>query len=128
MHTIRLINAVFFAHHGVSSEEQQVGGRYEVDVSVNFNFEAAAKEDALDQTVNYEYVYSIVDRVFTGTRFRLIERLAYMIANQVWELSARIEYVEVAVRKRNPSVGGAVDCAEVIYRRSAHDLRTRSDR
>ena len=127
MHTIRLMNAVFFAHHGVSSEEQQIGGRYEVDVSVNFNFEAAAEEDALGQTVNYEYVYSIVERVFTGTRFRLIERLAYMIAHQVWELSTRIEFVEVAVRKRNPSVGGAVDCAEVIYRKSADNLKTQSD-
>lgn len=122
------MNAVFFAHHGVSSEEQQIGGRYEVDVSVNFNFEAAAKEDTLDQTVNYEYVYSIVDRVFTETRFRLIERLAYVIANQVWELSARIEYVEVAVRKKNPPVGGTVDFAEVVYRKSAHDSRTQSGR
>lgn len=128
MHTIRLKNAVFFAHHGVSSEEQHVGGRYEVDVSVKFDFEAAAKEDALDQTVNYESVYSIVDRVFIGARFRLIERLAYMIANQVWELSVQIEYVEVAVRKKSPPVGGTIDCAEVVYRKGTHDLRIQSDR
>lgn len=117
MHTIRLQNATFFAHHGVSSEEQHTGGRYEVDVEVKLDFGKAAKEDDLNHTLCYESMYQIVKYVVQSKRNSLIERIAYLIANQVSELSDRIESVEVAVRKRNPPVGGTVDAAEVIYKK-----------
>ena len=37
--SVRLINAVFYAHHGVMKEEHRIGGRYEVDVSMDVNFD-----------------------------------------------------------------------------------------
>ena len=117
MHTIRLQNATFFAHHGVSKEEQQTGGRYEVDVEVKLDFGKAAQEDNLNHTLCYGSIYQIVEHVVQHKKFALIERMAYLIANQVSELSDRIESVEVAVRKRNPPVGGTVDAAEVIYKK-----------
>ena len=118
MHLIRLINAVFFAHHGVSPEEKHTGGRYEVDVEVKVDFEAAAREDDLDQTVCYETIYRIVQEVMQGGRYDLIERVAYLIANQVIEISVQIEYVEVSVRKRNPPIKGTADYTEVVYRQA----------
>ncbi len=117
MHRIRLVNAIFFAHHGATSEERQTGGRYEVDVEVGFDFEAAAQEDSLDATLCYETVYRIAAEVMQDKKIELIERIAYLIANQVAELSAQIEYVDVYVRKRNPPVGGSVDFAEAVYRK-----------
>ena len=33
--TVRLVNAVFYAHHGVMKEEHKIGGRYEVDVAMD---------------------------------------------------------------------------------------------
>ena len=44
--TVRLVNAVFYAHHGVMQEEHRIGGRYEVDVAMDLDFEEAAKEEA----------------------------------------------------------------------------------
>ena len=116
MHLIRLINATFFAHHGVSTEEKRTGGRYEVDVEVMLDFEAAAREDDLNQTVCYETIYQVAEQVIMGGKFDLIERVAYLIANEVRKLSAQIQYVEVSVRKQNPPVKGTVDYAEVTYR------------
>ncbi len=116
MHKIRLVNAVFFAHHGVTPEERQTGGRYEVDVEVKFDFEVAAQEDDLDGTLCYETIYRIAERVMQDEKIELIERIAYLIANQITELSTQIEYVDVCVRKRNPPVGGIVDFSEVVYR------------
>lgn len=116
MHKIRLVNAVFFAHHGVTPEEQQTGGRYEVDVEVKFDFEAAAQADDLEGTLCYETIYRIAEGVMQDEKIELIERIAYLIANQIAELSVQIEYVVVCVRKRNPPVGGIVDFAEVVYR------------
>ncbi len=114
--TVRLVNAVFYAHHGVSEAEHHVGGRFEVDVAVELDFAEAAAHDDLAQTVDYERVYALVKAIVTENKFYLIEKLAYLIARRVAEAYAGIEAVEVTVRKPNPPVGGTCDRAEAIYR------------
>ncbi|MEZ4698996.1 MAG: dihydroneopterin aldolase [Rhodothermales bacterium] len=114
--TVRLINAVFYAHHGVMQEEHRIGGRYEVDVSMDLDFEAAAREDDLTRTVDYEQVYRLVQRIVTENRFYLIEKLAYLIGEEVLSAYGHVEGVEVLVRKPNPPVGGTCDRAEALYR------------
>ena len=114
--TVRLVNAVFYAHHGVMQEEHRIGGRYEVDVAMDLDFRAAAEHDDLDQTVDYERVYALVRDHVMGNTFYLIEKLAYQIAHAVMDTFAIVERVEVTVRKANPPVGGSVDRAETVYR------------
>ncbi|MFQ5572609.1 MAG: dihydroneopterin aldolase [Rhodothermales bacterium] len=116
--TVRLINAVFYAHHGVMQEEHRIGGRYEVDVAMDLDFEEAAQEDNLAKTVDYEKVYQLVQELVTKNRFYLIERLAYLIACKVLEVYDFVVAIEVTVRKHNPPVGGTCDHAEAIYRTS----------
>lgn len=114
--TVRLINAVFYAHHGVMQEEHRIGGRYEVDVAMDLDFRAAAEHDDLDRTVDYERVYNLVSDLVTGNKFYLIEKLAYRIAHAVLDTFGIVERAEVTVRKANPPVGGSVDRAEAVYR------------
>ncbi len=114
--TVRLINAVFYGHHGVMQEEHRIGGRYEVDVAVDLDFEEAAIHDDLRKTVNYERVYEFVRELVTQNNFYLIEKLAYRIAQRVVEAYPDVEAVEVTVRKPNPPVGGPCDRAEAVYR------------
>lgn len=121
--TVRLVNAVFYAHHGVMQEEHRIGGRYEVDVAIDLDIEKAAKEDDLDETVDYERIYGVVREIVTRNRFYLIERLAYLIAHEVLEVYPRIESVEVSVRKPNPPVGGTCDRAEAVYRMAGSATR-----
>jgi dihydroneopterin aldolase len=113
--TVRLVNAVFYGHHGVMQEEHRVGGRYEVDVSVGIDFEEAALHDDLTRTVNYEQVYDFVRTLVTENNFYLIEKLAYRIAQTVLDTYPDVEGVEVTVRKPNPPVGGPCDRAEATY-------------
>jgi dihydroneopterin aldolase len=114
--TVRLVNAVFYGHHGVMQEEHRIGGRYEVDVATDLNFEAAAQNDDLTQTVNYEEVYAFIKDLVTENNFYLIETLAYRIGQRVAEAYPHIHAVEVTVRKANPPVGGPCDRAEAVYR------------
>lgn len=114
--TVRLVNAVFYAHHGVMQEEHRIGGRYEVDVSIDLDLEEAARTDDLSETVDYEKVYRLVEEIVTRNRFYLIEKLAYLIAREVLKTYPRVHAVEVAVRKPNPPVGGTADHAEAIIR------------
>ncbi len=115
--SVHLVNAVFYAHHGVMQEEHRIGGRYEVDVEMDLDFEDAARTDDLQKTVDYEAVYRLVHRIVTQNRFYLIEKLAYLIAEEVLDAYTFVERVEVVVRKPNPPVGGTCDRAEARYRR-----------
>ena len=114
--TVRLINAVFYAHHGVMQEEHRIGGRYEIDVQMEVDFEAAARTDDLAKTVDYETVFKLVEELVTKNRFFLIEKLAYLITVAVLDRFEVVDEVEVTVRKPNPPVGGACDRAEAVYR------------
>ncbi len=114
--TVRLVNAVFYAHHGVMEEEHRIGGRYEVDVAMTLDVREAARHDDLSKTVDYERVYALVRDVVTGTPAYLIERVAWQIAEAVGSAYPSVESVEVTVRKPNPPVGGPCDRAEVVVR------------
>ena len=114
--TVRLVNAVFYGHHGVMEEEHRIGGRYEVDVAAELDFEAAARNDDLAKTVNYEDAYAAIKNLVTENNFYLIETLAYRIAHRVAKEYPDIHAVEVTVRKSNPPVGGPCDRAEAVYR------------
>ncbi|MEM1127221.1 MAG: dihydroneopterin aldolase [Bacteroidota bacterium] len=119
--TVRLLNAVFYAHHGVMQEEHQLGGRYEVDVEMDLDFEEAAQADDLTKTVDYGQVYNAARDLVTENRFHLIEKLAYLIAHRVLDLDTTVETVTVTVRKLRPPVGGLCDCAEATYRLRADE-------
>lgn len=114
--TVRLVNAVFYAHHGVMQEEHRIGGRYEVDVEMEVNFEEAALNDDLEKTVDYERVYALAKEIILNNHFFLIERLAYLMANRIMDEAPIVRAVEVTVRKANPPVGGPCDRAETVYR------------
>jgi len=114
--TIRLVNAVFYAHHGVMQEEHRIGGRYEVDVAMEVNFEEAALNDDLTKTADYEHVYALAKEIILNNKFFLIERLAYLMAHRILDETPIVRAVEVTVRKANPPVGGPCDRAETVYR------------
>ena len=114
--TVKLVNAVFYAHHGVMQEEHRIGGRYEVDVAMTLDFDEAARTDDLTRTVDYEHVYQLVQEIVLRNRFYLIEKLAFLIAHEIREAYSGLECIEVTVRKRNPPVGGTADYAEAVYR------------
>ena len=54
---ILLSGAHFFAHHGVSDEEQRLGGRYVVDVELHCDLARSAAGDSLADTISYADVY-----------------------------------------------------------------------
>lgn len=97
-------------------EEHRIGGRYEVDVSLELDFGAAAREDDLTRTVDYEKVYVEIRDIITQNKYFLIERLSYLIAHRILERESIVLSAEVVVRKANPPVGGPCDCAEAYYK------------
>jgi dihydroneopterin aldolase len=110
---IRLHNAVFYAYHGVLSDEQNLGGKFEVDVDLHCDLSRGAKSDSLDQTIDYERVYDCIMQLVLGKKYYLIEALAGTIADGLLKNFKRAQKVVVRVRKPCAPVKGVIDHVEV---------------
>jgi len=112
MNVIRIKNAVFYAYHGALQEEQNIGGKFEADVDMHFDFSDAAKNDDLSSTVNYNEVYQFINDVVHQKKYYLIETIATLIAEKILEEFPIIRKVIVRVRKNSVPVGGLIDYVE----------------
>lgn len=88
---------------GALPEEQVRAQPLEVDLDVVADLSTAGRSDALDDTVDYGALAAEVERVLTGERFTLLERLAERITEVVLA-DERVLEVTVAVRKLRPPV------------------------
>jgi 7,8-dihydroneopterin aldolase/epimerase/oxygenase len=122
LNIIRIKKAVFYAYHGVLSEEQSVGGKFEADVDIYTNFKEAAKSDSLKRTIDYDKAYKFMYQMALEEKHYLIETLATKIADELLKKFINIERVAVRIRKNNPPLGGVVDCVEVEVIKSREDL------
>jgi dihydroneopterin aldolase len=114
---IRLVNAVFYARHGVHEEERRLGGKYEVDAELCFDCTAAATTDDLSLTIDYQQAYTIISEVMTaGEPAALIETLARRAAMRLIEELTLLEQVTIRVRKLALPLGGLCDYAEAEHR------------
>ncbi len=117
---IRIKNAVFYAYHGVMSDEQNLGGKFEVDIDLFCNLKEAEETDSLTRTVDYAKVYQKMKEMVVDQKYYLIEALGNRIAKGILQEFSKVERVVVRVRKQNPPVKGVVDSveAEIIQERS----------
>jgi dihydroneopterin aldolase len=109
---IRIKNAVFYAYHGVMSDEQNLGGKFEVDIDLFCNLKEAEETDSLTRTVDYAKVYQKMKEMVVDQKFYLIEALGNRIAKGILQEFSKVERVVVRVRKQNPPVKGVVDSVE----------------
>ncbi len=110
---IRIHNAVFYAYHGVLTDEQNLGGKFEVDVDLYCDLARGAKSDHLHDTVNYERVYDCIRTIVLERKHFLLESLASDIGKGILSNFRLVEYITVRVRKPGAPVKGVIDHVEV---------------
>jgi dihydroneopterin aldolase len=115
---IRLTNAVFYAYHGVLSDEQALGGKFEVDVELHCDLKKGAKTDHLKDTVDYERVYDCVKKSVMDRKHFLLESLGQTIIDGIFKNFKQVQIVNVRVRKPGAPVKGVIDTVEVEMVRS----------
>lgn len=122
LNIIRIKKAVFYGYHGVLSEEQTVGGKFEADVDLYTDFSKAAINDNLSETIDYHKVYKFIYKLALEDKHYLIESLATKIADELLLNFKELQKVSVRVRKNNPPLGGVVDCVEVEVTKERKEL------
>ncbi|RME99579.1 MAG: dihydroneopterin aldolase [Bacteroidetes bacterium] len=102
----------FTAPHGFYAEEKVLKNSFLVDVYLATDTHQAAHLDELNETVNYETVYHMVQAEMKKPT-HLIETLAERIVLRLHDFYETISGVKVIVRKLNPPVGGEVAAAYI---------------
>lgn len=107
---------IFYASHGVSKAERELGQRFEIDLSMFLDLHTAAQDDRLSAAVDYSHVYATVEHITTTRVYNLLEALAEEIAVKILSRFPVTE-VEVVVRKPRVPIKGALDFVEVSITR-----------
>jgi dihydroneopterin aldolase len=116
MDKVSLEGLEFFAYHGYYDEEQKIGNKYSIDITVYADLGDAANTDKLSKTINYENLYNLVLEEIQRSS-RLLENIGMRIIKATFEKIDEALEVEVSVSKFNPPVGGMCNRARVTLRR-----------
>lgn len=100
---------VFYGHHGVSKEEQELGQKFFIDLEMRCDLSQASRSDDVADTVDYKEVYQAIRECEKGKNYRLLEALAGDVAKLILDRFS-VEEVMVRVRKPHVPIHGLVDC------------------
>ncbi len=120
MGKITLEGLEFFAFHGYYDEEQKIGNKYGVDVTVEVPLDKASENDKLSQTMNYEDLYRIV-RAEMKKPSRLLENIGNRILISIFDQFPLVTTIDVSISKFNPPIGGICKRAVVSMSRKRED-------
>jgi dihydroneopterin aldolase len=110
---INLNDAEFFAYHGFYPEEQLLGSRFLVDMSVGFTPKGDLSADEIDNTVNYEQLYNIAHDEMKHTR-KLIETVGQSMVDGIKNKFPFATSIRVCIKKMDPPLKGKVGHSNVV--------------
>jgi dihydroneopterin aldolase len=110
----------FYAHHGVYSEEQSLGNRFQVDLKLEADVKEAGQSDQIGQTIDYVKVYGLISAQMQ-VKFKLLETIGQRIIQDLRTHFPQIKRVEVTVSKFNPPISGLCKRVAVTSRWKSDD-------
>jgi len=109
---IKVENIRVFANHGCLREETAIGSDYRVDLEVKADLKTSAQSDALEDTVDYVFLNSVV-REEMNKPSKLLETVAQRILTRIFKEDNMVTKATVSVSKINPPIGGDVEMVTI---------------
>lgn len=106
----------FFAYHGCFKEEQIIGTKFRVDLTIEADVEEAANNDDLHLTINYLSVYQMIKKQME-IKSKLLENVGKRILDELYVQFPGVIKAEVKVSKLNPPLGGKLDSVSLTLSR-----------
>ncbi len=96
----------FYGYHGVFPEENKLGQRFRVNLTVELDLHKAGKTDDLHDSVNYGELFHLCEEIVEGKPYKLIEAVAESIATAILNKYTMIQRCTITVIKPNPPLRG----------------------
>lgn len=113
MGLIQIENMEFYAFHGHYKEEQIVGNKFVVDLTIETDMTIPSQTDNLKDAVNYQRAYQIVKSEMEKKSY-LLEHIAGRILKSIYSELTGIKKATVKVAKINPPMGGKIGSVSVV--------------
>lgn len=118
MGLIQIEGMEFYSFHGHYPEEQIVGNRFLVDLSIETDMSLPSLTDNLADAADYQKAYEIV-RAAMERRSNLLENIASRILDSLFSEMKGINRATVKVSKINPPLGGKTASVSVVMTRES---------
>ncbi len=116
MALIEIEEMEFYAFHGHFKEEQIVGNKFLIDLTIEADLDKASETDQLEDTIDYQIVFKLVKKEM-DKKSNLLENIAKRILDSIYANLKGVERATVRIRKMNPPMGGHIQSVAVIMTR-----------
>ncbi len=116
MALIEIENMEFYAFHGHFKEEQIVGNKFLIDLSIEADLDKASRTDKLEDTVDYQVAFRIVKQEMEK-KSNLLENIAGRILDSIYARVDGVQKATVRIRKMNPPMGGHINSVAIVMSR-----------
>lgn len=118
MGIIEIEGMEFYAYHGHFVQEQVVGNKFLVNISLETDCSRAAISDDLSDALDYQKVYLLIKDEMETKSF-LLEHICNRILDRLFLEFSTIEKATIKVSKINPPMGGQIKKVSVSMTRCA---------
>ncbi|MBR1811143.1 MAG: dihydroneopterin aldolase [Clostridia bacterium] len=112
-----------FAFHGVHAFEKENGQPFILDAELTVDLSAAARSDALGDTVSYSEIIKTVTDAFTLDKYDLIERAAGAVIDAVLRAYPAVKKITVTVKKPEAPIDAKFQYVAVQITGEAEEMR-----
>lgn len=122
MDKIKIENLEVFANHGVFPEENKLGQKFLLSVTMFTDTRKAGQTDELNASIHYGEVSQFIYKYMKEHMFQLIERVAESLAEELLLKTAGLEKIILEVKKPWAPIGLPLESVSVEIERSWHTV------
>jgi dihydroneopterin aldolase len=116
MAIIEIEKMEFYAFHGHFKEEQIVGNKFQIDLTIEADLDRASETDRLEDTLDYQVAFRLVKKEMDKNS-NLLEHIGKRILDSIYSNLDGVLKATVRIRKMNPPMGGHINSVAVIMSR-----------
>ena len=99
MDKITIENLEVFCHHGVLKEENVLGQKFLVSLSMYMDLAQAGEQDMLELSIDYSEVAHFIEQYMKDHTYKLIESVAEHLAKQILLKFQVIDHLTLTIKK-----------------------------
>ena len=117
--SIKLSNIKLYGYHGVNDFERENGQFFLINLRLFLDLKKAGLSDSLKDTVDYSRVYECIKDIIEGPSIKLLEKLADVVVDAIFETFPQVIGLNVEIEKPNPPIKGSrIDGVSIRINRS----------